>query len=51
MSSLAPLEGPKSLEYLKLSKKEGKESSKEFINLSRQILFSQMAIKDKTDEN
>ena len=51
MASLVPLDRPKSIEYLKLGKNEGKESTKEFISLSRQILMSQIAIKDKTDEN
>ena len=51
VASLVPLDRPKSIEYLKLGKNEGKESTKEFISLSRQILMSQIAIKDKTDEN
>ena len=38
------------MEYLKAND-QGKESVKEFINVSRQILVSQIAINDKSEES
>lgn len=48
--TLEPLAKPKAIEYLK-QHKEGKESVKDFVNFSRQILMSQISINTKNEEN
>lgn len=49
--TLDPLQGkPKAIEYL-LKGAENKESVKDFINFSRQILMSQISINQKKEEN
>jgi hypothetical protein len=48
--TLEPISKPKAIEYLKQNK-EGKESVKDFINLSRQILMAQISINTKNEEN
>lgn len=48
--TLEPISKPKAIEYLKQNK-EGKESVKDFINFSRQILMSQISINTKNEEN
>lgn len=40
---------PKPIEYLERSKRDNKESVKDFINHSRQILMTQIAISEKTE--
>ena len=51
-TSLEPLtiKRSKAIDYLKCGN-EGKESVKDFISISRQILMSQISINAKTDEN
>jgi hypothetical protein len=39
------------LDYLKSKKREGKESVRDFINFSRQILLSHISIGNKKDES
>lgn len=42
---------PKAIEYLTTKNKEGKESVREFVGFSRQILMSQISINTKNEEN
>ena len=49
-TALEPFGRQKAIEYLN-NNNESKESVRDFINFSRKILMSQIAINDKTEEN